>query len=67
MANPHTPGTEAYKLYQYALSKNLSDKAAVVFTETMRGRGQFDTSGGTAVPATLPKHSGAARGSVASR
>lgn len=63
MANPYTPGTERYKLYQLALSKLNSDKAAALFTETNVGKGLHDLSGGVAAPATnLPKSSSVARG-----
>jgi hypothetical protein len=52
MANPYTPGTEAYKLFAYATSKGNSEKAAGLFAEHHRGRGYFDVSGGTAVAKT---------------
>lgn len=60
MANPHTAGTERFKLYQLALNKGNTDKAAALFTETNVGKGLHDLSGGVAVAATnLPKSSGA--------
>jgi hypothetical protein len=62
MANPYTPGTEAYKLFAYAqVTKNNTDKASQIFVGNMWGRGYFDISGGTAVPRTnLPVSSAAA-------
>lgn len=64
MANPYTPGTEAYKLFAYAQTKGNSDKAALKFVENMQGRGLFDVSGGTAVPKTgLPISSAVAHSS----
>lgn len=63
MANPYTPGTERYKLFQYALTKLNTDKAAALFTDTNVGKGLHDLSGGVAAPAAnLPKSSSATRG-----
>jgi hypothetical protein len=64
MANPYTPGTEAYKLFQYALNKGNNDTAAAIYTDTHIGRGLHDLSGGVAVPKTnLPVSSAAAHSS----
>lgn len=50
MANPHTPGTEKFKLYAYSLAKGNGDKASALFTDTHFGKGIYDVSGGTAIP-----------------
>lgn len=64
MPNPYAGGSERNKLFAYASAKGNSDKSSTAFAESMAGRGHFDVSGGTAVPATLPKSSAAAHSSA---